>query len=102
MLNIRRFDPYSHNSIGCKFNVQKVKVEDLEAGELKTTWGLEAVHQAVSEDEASALLKAVLIGVLLSSTKGAWDSTDEMNQRFPDYEFTKIEDFLVKAWEGKP
>ena len=92
---------YSHDSIGRSFSIDKVKVEDLEAGNLKTSWGLEAVHRAVSEDQASALLKAVSIGVLLSSSKGAWDSSDELNQHFPDYEFTLIEDFLAKVWEGK-
>lgn len=78
-----------------------MKLEDLEAGELKTSWGLEAVHYAVPEDQASALLKAVVIGILLSSKKGAWDSSDEMNQLFPDYEFSQAEEFLIKVWEGK-
>jgi hypothetical protein len=62
---------------------------------------LEAVHRAVSADQASALLKAVSIGILLSSSKGAWDISNELNDLFPDYEFTAIEDFLAKAWEGK-
>ncbi|RYP70320.1 hypothetical protein DL769_005026 [Monosporascus sp. CRB-8-3] len=87
---------------GCPFAIDKVKVEDLEAGNLKTSWGLEAVHRAVSRDQASALLKAVSIGVLLSGSKGAWDVSDEWNRLFPDYEFTRIEDFLAKTWEGKP
>ncbi|CAJ2512366.1 Uu.00g053810.m01.CDS01 [Anthostomella pinea] len=86
---------------GRPFKIEKVKVEDLEAGELNTSWGLEAVHHAVSDEEASALLKAVCVGVLLSSTKGAWDSSDEMNRLFPDYEFASAESFLAKVWEGK-
>ncbi|KAI3322492.1 NAD(P)-binding protein [Xylariaceae sp. AK1471] len=87
---------------GRPFAIERVKVEDLEAGELKTSWGLEAVHQAVSDDQAQALLKAVCIGTLLSSSKGAWDSSDEMNQLFPEYKFMPIEEFLSKVWEGKP
>ncbi|OKL62331.1 hypothetical protein UA08_02283 [Talaromyces atroroseus] len=55
-----------------------------------------AVHRAVSEDQGLALLKMVSIGILLSSSKGAWEVSDEMNQLFPDYEFTLIEDFLAK------
>ncbi|PGH27943.1 hypothetical protein AJ80_00197 [Polytolypa hystricis UAMH7299] len=86
---------------GHSFTIDKVIVEDLEAGNLKTSWSLEAVHRAVSEDQASALLKMVSIGILLSSSKGAWDSSDELNQLFPDYKFTPIEEFLAKAWEGK-
>lgn len=86
---------------GHPFTVDKTKVEDLEAGELKTSWSLEAVHRAVSADEASALLKAVSIGILLSSMKGAWDISDEWNQLLPDFEFTPIEDFLAKVWQGR-
>ena len=78
-----------------------MKVEDLEAGELKTSWGLEARHHSVSEDQAAAFLKVVAIGFLLSSQKGAWDSSDEMNQLFPDYEFTQAESFLTNIWNGK-
>ncbi|KAI0466751.1 NAD(P)-binding protein [Xylaria cf. heliscus] len=87
---------------GRPFAVEKVKVDDLEAGELKASWSLEAVHQSVSDDQAQALLKMVCIGTLLSSSKGAWDSSDEMNQIFPEYEFTPIEEFLLKIWNGKP
>ncbi|KAI9657634.1 MAG: hypothetical protein M1821_002810 [Bathelium mastoideum] len=87
---------------GSSFTVEKLRVDDLEAGVLKTSWGLEAVHHAVSDDQASALLKDVAIGILLSSLKGAWDISDELNQLFPDYEFTRAESFLAKAWEGKP
>ncbi|XXH05406.1 hypothetical protein Hte_011832 [Hypoxylon texense] len=87
---------------GSPFTVDKVKLEDLEAGKLNTSWGLKAVHKAVSDDQALALLKAVSIGILLSSTKGAWDISDDFNQIFPDYEFTSIESFLGEVWEGKP
>lgn len=83
-------------------NVTKVKVEDLEAGDLKSSWGLQAVHHAVAHDQARALLKQVAIGFLLSSSKGAWDVSDDFNQIFPDFEFTSIEDFLAGVWEGKP
>ncbi|KAK8041081.1 NAD(P)-binding protein [Apiospora phragmitis] len=87
---------------GRPFDVGEVKLEDLEAGELKSSWNLEAVHSAVSQDQESAFQKAVSIGFLLSSIKGAWDSSDEMNQMFPDYKFTSAEMFLKKVWEGKP
>ncbi|KAI1765052.1 NAD(P)-binding protein [Hypoxylon sp. FL1150] len=86
---------------GSPFTVDKVKIEDLEAGDLKTSWSLKAVHNSIFEGQASALLKEVPIGILLSSTKGAWDISDDFNQIFPDYKFTSIEDFLGKVWEGK-
>lgn len=88
-------------SVARQFAVEKVRAEDLEAGELKTTWSLEAIHKAVSDDKAQALLKMVCIGTLLSSSKGAWDSSDEMNQLFPEYKFMSIEEFLSRAWKGR-
>lgn len=93
---------HSHETTtGRPFNVEKVQLDDLKAGELKTSWGLEAVHHAVSQDDAADLLKMVSIGILLSSTKGAWDVSDGLSQLFPDYQFTPIEDFLRNVWEGK-
>ncbi|KAI1210074.1 uncharacterized protein F4807DRAFT_459909 [Annulohypoxylon truncatum] len=86
---------------GRPFTVDKVKVEDLEKGELKTTWNIEAIHHSVFKEQAPAFLKAISIGILLSSLKGAWDISDELNQLFPDFEFTSIEDFLTRIWEGK-
>ena len=88
--------------LGKPFVVDKIPVDDLKAGRLNASWGLEAVHHAVSPSDAAALLKMVSIGILLSSSKGAWDVSDELNQLFPDYNFVQAEDFLRMAWEGKP
>ncbi|KAK6497308.1 hypothetical protein TWF506_004781 [Arthrobotrys conoides] len=87
---------------GRPFNVDYVNTEDLEAGNLNTSWGLEAVHRAVANDQASAMLKAVSIGILLSSTKGAWDISNDWSEIFPDYSFNAIEDFLTAVWSDKP
>lgn len=62
---------------------------------------LEAIHQAVPEDQAAALLDMVVIGILLSSLKGAWDISDEINQLFPECQWTSAEYFLAEAWKGK-
>ena len=48
------------------------------------------------------MLKTVLIGTILSSAKGAWDVSNEINQLAPDFEFTQIEDFLTEVWAGRP
>jgi hypothetical protein len=79
-----------------------VKLEDLEKGDLKSSWSLETSHSSVSREDAASMLKAVLIGTLKSSAKGAWDVPGNFNQLLPDYKFTQIEDFLAKVWEGKP
>ncbi|KAK6330097.1 hypothetical protein TWF718_003525 [Orbilia javanica] len=86
---------------GRPFDVDYVNVEDLEAGDLNTSWGLEAVHHAIADDQASAMLKMVSIGILLSSTKGAWDVSGDWNQIFSDYTFDSVERFLAAVWEGE-
>ncbi|KAI0472755.1 NAD(P)-binding protein [Xylariaceae sp. FL0804] len=89
---------------GRPFNVERMRLADLRAGRLEASWGLEARHPAVAADDeaARAMLRAVVVGFLLSSVEGAWDSSDEMNRLFPDYVFTPVEDFLAKFWDGQP
>jgi hypothetical protein len=80
-------------------------MEDLEAGNLKTSWTLGKSHPSVTQeqvDQIAGMIKTVLIGILLSSAKGAWDVSDAFNQLLPDFKFAEIEGFLSKAWEGKP
>ena len=86
---------------GEKFVVEKVKMEDLEAGRLTASWGLEAKHGSVSGEEAQRLLKQVLVGTLIGSAKGAWEVSDEWNRLLPGFAFTGVEEFLEKAWAGK-
>ncbi|KAK9388765.1 hypothetical protein V1515DRAFT_643056 [Lipomyces mesembrius] len=87
--------------IGRPFTIERVKLEDLEAGHLKTSWTLDKRHKAVSEDQVASFATMVSIGILLSSVKGAWDASDGLSQLFPDYKFAEIEDFLTKVWDGE-
>ncbi|KUJ21528.1 NAD(P)-binding protein [Mollisia scopiformis] len=90
---------------GGPFAIDKVKHEDLEAGVLKTSWGLGKRHPSLTaeqQDQLAGVLKGVLVGTLLSCVKGAWDVGDGWNQRLPDYAFSKMEGFLATVWEGKP
>ncbi|EXJ92231.1 hypothetical protein A1O3_00781 [Capronia epimyces CBS 606.96] len=87
---------------GRPFAIETVKLEDLEAGHLDTSWTLEARHASVPDDQAASLLNAVLIGTLLSGAKGAWAVSNEFNRILQDYKFTRMEDFLAKVWEDKP
>lgn len=89
-------------SLGRQFIVEKVRLEDLEAGKLETSWTLGERHKAVSEEQAAAMAAQVTIGMLLSSSKGAWDVSDGMSRLFPDYAFTGVEEFLANVWRGEP
>ncbi|KAG9230359.1 hypothetical protein BJ875DRAFT_431810 [Amylocarpus encephaloides] len=87
------------------FTVNKVKLEDLEAGNLKTSWTLGARHPSFTEEHAEQLadmLKTVMIGTLLTCAKGNWDGPGTFNQLLPEYKFKEIEEFLVEVWAGKP
>jgi hypothetical protein len=33
---------------------------------------------------------------------GGWNVSGEWNERFPEFKFQGLEEFLRKAWEGKP
>ena len=95
----------SHGIAGHPFALDKVKLEDLEAGSLEASWTLGRRHPSFAEDrtgQLAGMLKTVLIGTLLSSAKGAWDVSDAFNRLLPDYKFTQIEEFLAEVWEGKP
>jgi hypothetical protein len=82
--------------------IDTVKLEDLEDGNLKTSWILQTRHPSISEDQAATFMKSVLISTLLGGAKGAWAVSDEFNRILPDYKFAKIEEFLARVWEGKP
>jgi hypothetical protein len=92
----------SYVIIGQPFTIDRVKLGDLENGILAAPWTLEANHPSVIGDQVEKMLKSVLIGTLLSSAKGAWDVSDEVNKLVPDFGFTQIEDYLTEVWEGKP
>ena len=94
---------YLLHETGQPFTIDKVKLEDLENGILTASWKLEASHPSVTDqDQAEKMMKTVLVGTLLSSVKGAWDVSDEMNKLLPDFKFTQLEDFLALNWGGKP
>lgn len=79
--------------------METVKLEDLKAGKLTASWGLETTHPSVAEEESARMLRLVLIGGLLSCEEGAWDVSDEWNQLLPEFEFTKIEGLHKGLWD---
>jgi hypothetical protein len=87
---------------GKPFSIEKVKVEDLEAGNLKTSWVPAFSHPSVPKEQWEGYAKAVMIGSLLAMERGAWDVSDEWNKLLPELKLTSIEDFLTGVWNGKP
>jgi hypothetical protein len=82
--------------------VEKVAIEDLEAGNLKASWIPQFKHPSIPEDQLEVFAKVVTVGSLQAFERGAWDVSDEWNQLLPQLELTSIEDFLRNVWLGKP
>lgn len=87
--------------VGKPFAIERVQSEDLEAGNLKTSWAPDFSHPSVPKEHWEAWGKAVIIGTLFSVERGAWDVSDEWNKLLPELKLTGIEDFLASVWEGK-
>ncbi|WYZ44889.1 hypothetical protein EsH8_VIII_000205 [Colletotrichum jinshuiense] len=83
---------------GGSFAVEKLKAEDLEAGEVKAPWMPIANHPAIPPEMRNAFSASLVSGILLGISAGNFKITDEWNQLLPDYKFTKPEEFLTKAW----
>ncbi|KAF9777089.1 hypothetical protein IL306_004636 [Fusarium sp. DS 682] len=83
------------------FVIEWLKMEDLAAGELKTDNYPRLPFPSVPQDQVEAFSKMVIIGTLTAFHRGAWTVSDEWNQIFPDYKFTKVDELLKSAWHDK-
>jgi hypothetical protein len=86
---------------GKPFTVDRVTVEDLEAGNLKTSWVPPFNHPSIPKEQHEAYAKVVIIGALLGAERGAYDVSDEWNQLLPHLSLTSIENFLRAVWKDK-
>ncbi|KAJ6442815.1 GTP-binding protein ypt4 [Purpureocillium lavendulum] len=91
----------TRNVAGEHFAVERLKAEDLEAGELKSSWKPTARHPAFSEEQFHAISAKLMSGVLLGISAGALHVSDEWNRLLPEYRFSQAEDFLAEAWRDK-
>ncbi|KFA60217.1 hypothetical protein S40285_07327 [Stachybotrys chlorohalonatus IBT 40285] len=86
---------------GTPFTVDWLEMEDLEAGNLKSEHYLKVDLPSTAADQVEAFSKFATMKILIASSLGLWTVTDEWNRIFPDYKFTKAEEFLTKVWAGK-
>ena len=87
---------------GKPFEITTVTEADVRAGVIKTSWKPGFSHPSMPPEQLEQFGDVVLAGSLLSAIPASWAVSDEWNKIFPDYKFDKIEDFLQKAWAGKP
>jgi hypothetical protein len=60
------------------------------------------VHPAVPPEHVESASKAFTAGILSAVDAGAFESNDTWNVLLPDYKFENAEEYLRKAWQGKP
>ncbi|KAF4446848.1 hypothetical protein F53441_9552 [Fusarium austroafricanum] len=98
---IRRLLEIGQEIRGEPFAIEWLKMQDIEAGELKTDNYPRLPFPSVPKDQVDAFSKMVVIGTLTGFHRGAWTVSGEWNKIFSDYKFTKVEELLKRAWEGK-
>lgn len=89
-------------STGAPFNVERLKADDLKAGVVKTSWLPSVEHSGTQSEQMLAFISMLTAGMLLGTSSGALNVSDEWNRVFPEYHFTPADEFLAKAWMGKP
>jgi hypothetical protein len=87
---------------GGDWSVEYVKSEDVQRGELKTSWVPVFDHPIIPVESREEFSKTFITEFFTAMKRGAWGVSDEFNKRFPEYKFTGVEEYLSKAWEGKP
>ncbi|KAH7084723.1 NmrA-like family protein-like protein [Paraphoma chrysanthemicola] len=84
-----------------EWQVEHVKSEDVEKGELKTSFVPVMDHPVIPLDQREKYSAQFVREFFVAMKKGCWNVEDTWNKRFPDFKFTGVEKYLVKAWEGK-
>jgi hypothetical protein len=88
---------------GPPFDLEKVDAQDFETGAWTASWTPRVDHPAIPPELVNdALSKMVVSGILSGISAGCFKVSGEWNQLLHDYKFTQAEDFLSKAWAGKP
>ena len=85
---------------GGEWSVEYVKSGDVERGVLDTSWVPRMTHPVIAEEEREAFSKSFVNMFLGAMRRGAWETGEEWNERFPEYGFMGVEEYLREAWEG--
>lgn len=86
-----------------KFQVDYLQADDLrqEPPVIKSSWLPTVGHHSSPPEAWQAYVPRLIAGMLLANSAGSMKVSDEWNRCLPDYRFTGVEEFLVKAWKGK-
>ncbi|KAH7018717.1 hypothetical protein B0J12DRAFT_416208 [Macrophomina phaseolina] len=86
---------------GC-MKVETVSLDDLRAGQLKTSWRPDISHPTVPKELKDTISERMFLFFLNSVAHGCWNVSDTWNKLLPHYHFTTAEEYLSSIWAGKP
>jgi nucleoside-diphosphate-sugar epimerase len=86
---------------GGDWNIEYLKSEDITKGELTASWVPIMSHPVIPEENRELFSKDFVLMFLEGIRRGAWDVSDEFNQRYTEYNFWSAKEYLGKAWKGK-
>lgn len=86
---------------GGKFDVERLDIEDVKRGEIKSSWVPLVNHPSIPKEEVEGLSRGFLAGFLLGAEAGAYTVSDEWNRLLGGYKFQGVEGFLERYWGGK-
>ncbi|MCJ1401942.1 hypothetical protein MMC11_005159 [Xylographa trunciseda] len=101
-MSIRELMALGEKIRGAPFKIEKLKADELESGEWKSTWIPKLDHPSIPPEQVDMFSKIIVAGMLLAISAKAYSCSDEWNRLLPDYKFTQPEEFLSEAWGGKP
>jgi len=83
---------------GGKFNIEKVRAEDLKKGVVTSSWVPMVRHPSVPREEVEGMSRMFLEGFLVGVAAGAYRVGDEWNRLLGGYKFLGVEEFLRGVW----
>ncbi|KAH6639807.1 hypothetical protein C7974DRAFT_331410 [Boeremia exigua] len=87
---------------GGEWVVEHVKGEDIRRGVLDVEWVPQVQHPIVRDEEREEWSRMFVLQFFGAILEGAWEVGREWNERFPEVEFQGVEEYLTRAWAGKP
>jgi hypothetical protein len=87
---------------GGEWSIEHISGEDIKRGELKSSWVPILTHPTIPVENREQFSTEFVIMFFRGILNGGWNVSGEWNERFPEFKFQGLEEFLRKAWEGKP
>lgn len=85
---------------GGEWDVEYVKGEDIERDVLTAGWVPEMSHPVIPDEQREAFSREFVIMFFKGVLRGSWETSEEWNERFPEYRFLGLEEYMREAWEG--